>query len=402
MHAPKSLKSLALLVATTLLSLPTACSSSIGGGAQAAAPLPSGGPVGTSCGAEGSIGCAPGFASKVRCTGGKWADDGVCAAGQTCQESKNGTAVTWTACAYPPPDAPELAAACAKVVACSEGAVSMAACRENAAVAPLLEAYFQKTGGIVIPSKAGDITVIAAAAPCFAKAASCDAVEQCYPTTPGSCSAGGVSPSGEEGCIGTVGWECVDGKRRGYDCARLGMSCKMFGDRAGCHRPASVCQAGDNKVICQGSTAAVCAQEDGMNLDFAFSCGALGLTCSPLAKPDDEIDDVCVAANAKACDSSDFERRCEGNVLMRCRKGLEFPDNCAIYGRVCGVVDDGMGSSYATCTWPGGASCDDTPASCEGDQLTFCDRTSLRTFHCGSIGMKCVTDDLDAAHCAFP
>src|SRR5689334_8061526 len=101
------------------LGLVSCATASGGDGAPSTVVVASGGAVGANCSVENSIGCAPGFAEKVRCKASTWQSDGACTGGTTCSETKQGATVTATFCVHPPPPDLNRAAACVKLDACA-------------------------------------------------------------------------------------------------------------------------------------------------------------------------------------------------------------------------------------------------------------------------------------------
>ena len=352
-----------------------------GGGAVGVVAIASGGTVGTSCPGEDSIACAPGFGEKVRCKGGSWISDGKCEAGSVCAETKNGVAVTSTACGYPTFSDSALALACMKTAQCDLDS-SWPICAGQGMVSQKLKNNIAAFGGVYQVKSIADDVLSSATLSCLKTAMTCAAVGQCVSGALGPCKPGEVA-----GCQGSVGWECgSDGVRFSVDCASLGLQCVPFGKDALCAAPATGCQPGMSGVLCKGDDSNVCISQGGVSVGFVMHCGAAGMTCGPASKADDDLD-ACVPKTSVPCDSATFVERCEGNKRIRCKNNVVVTHDCALLGDVCEMHADGDLGTYASCV-SSSKECDG-PAKCAGDTVTFCSKGNRYSLDCAKFGLKC-------------
>lgn len=379
---------LSALVLGSFLFAGSGCVGSGGGGGTgvvAPAAIASGGAVGSNCPGEDTIACAPGFGEKVRCKGGTWISDGVCAAGSTCVETQKGTAVTATTCGYPTFGDSARALACMKTAQCGLDS-GWPSCARYGANAQLTLANIAKFGAAYQVASIADDAMSSTTIACLQTAATCTAVANCVSGGLGPCKPGEVA-----GCQGSVGWECgTEGVRWSLDCATLGLQCLPFGKDALCGAPATGCQPGMTGVLCKGDDSNVCVSEGGVSVGFVVHCGAAGMTCGPGSKVDDDLD-ACVPKTSVPCDAATFVERCDGNKRVRCKKGAEISFDCALQGSVCKVTTDTGSGAYAMCS-SGGMECSGEPL-CDGDTVTFCTNSGRQSLDCSKFSLKCGYSD---------
>lgn len=356
-----------------------------GGGIGAGVVATSGGAVGSACPGENDIGCAPGAGGKVRCTGGKWLDDGTCAVGQSCAESQSAGKVVATACAAPVSSQAGLALACAKVLGCTDrSAFGMEDCVNLSQRASMMRSFYSKLGLVLDLDNAVQYDLVGKTA-CLAGAKDCAGVGKCL-------GAGHTcKPGVKYGCTGSVAWKCMNDVPLGVDCASLGLQCGLIADQGFCGKPA-VC-AGPEGVTCAGDTATVCVKNKAGFSAAQISCGAIGYGCDPKGKAIG-----CSTKNPAACDGASYLDHCEGAVRKRCIGGMVASDDCGLEGKACVVSTyEGGSPQSAKCTW--GLGCDEPPA-CDGNQLAYCESGKRAAVDCVAGGMICLTNN-GMARCGF-
>lgn len=366
----------------------TACATAPSGGGGLGGPVvpaTSGGAPGSTCPTDGGIACAPGAMQKVRCTGGAWTDDGACASGTTCQETKDGSGkVVATACVTPPSTNVGFAAACAKALGCTgETGSSMDRCVNRAAHGAQIKALYTKLGVVLDLDDAVVYDDLASHTGCLATAKSCDDV--------GKCLGGGQSCAVlKSGCAGNLAWKCAGGQPLALDCATLGLQCGLIAGNAGCGHP--VACSGPEGITCSGDTATICLKDKAKGFAGAqITCGGLGLGCSPQA------DLGCTAKGEPDCAPATFVDHCEGNVRKRCKSsGTVASDDCGLTGETCFATKDAAGNQHTSCDY--GQGCDDAPA-CDGTRLEYCEAGKRVSYDCAAGGMKC--DPTSVATCRF-
>jgi len=371
-----------------------------GGGGGAAWQPGSGGDVGASCPqkAEG-IACTADLSAKVRCKDGAWLDDGACAKGLKCVETKatdgSGTIIA-TACVAPPTANPSLAAACARYDACySEGGVGE--CMEIMSQANAWTQLWKKLAWL---PEMDDMAILQVPAKqsCLLAAKDCAAVSACFTAGVPKYGCGGGKVVG---CTGSVAWFCENGVPLTIDCSLFGMPCRTVTDQISfcAHQPD--CSAGKKGTTCKGTVAHICKQADATTFDgWTIDCAGIGMTCLPEVNDDDP--DVCGQAGAASCDVDTFKKRCEGNVLVECNEGQELRMDCGLIARKC-TVEGFSGDADADCRrtnlCPTDKDGDPLPDSCQGNVLTFCDGKTVASLDCAKYGMTCKAEY--SATCVF-
>jgi len=366
-----------------------ACTSSVpdsGSGGFGGVPATSGGAVDASCATDASIACAPGSKQKVRCTGGKWQDDGACATGTSCIETKSAGVVVATKCAVPSTGRADLAAACAKILHCrgSSGS-SMGKCVSEATFVSQIRLLYTKLG--VAPADADDLVRLHAGShtACLAGAKSCAAVGACV----GGGQACGANVPG--GCKGSVAWKCKSGVPFAFDCAGLGLQCGMIDDDAFCGQPTPC--TGPDGISCSGDVALLCRGDKAKGFSgVKINCSGMGLTCS--GGKDTFLG--CVPKSQPACDPATYVDHCAGNTRLRCKKNLVAADDCSLTGQQCLVTPD-VTPPATQCSY--GLGCTAEP-KCDGTRLEYCEAGKRVSLDCAAHAMVCGSAN-GAATCVF-
>lgn len=361
-----------------------------GTGTIAAQVIPtSGGALGTTCPKEDQIGCAPGSKAKVRCKGGAWVDDGICAGFESCSETKNGSDVVATVCKVPPTKHQDRAMWCAKAGACLKG--SFSSCMNPPPITAM-----QKTAAITGIIEPEDLLAhsLAPYANCIQTAKDCDGVRACVKS--GSLSCTGQSTGS---CTGSKATFCEKTTPVTVDCSLVGLPCHHLtisegGKSANLALCANLAPCSAPKTVtCNGAMASSCLPLTPSNsMAIQINCGLLGTACDPAAKFDDDPD-VCKTPPGPACDSQTYVATCTGNVRKTCSsKGMVTEFDCAKVGLSC-VLLDGGSNPYPSCKVP--TTCGDftsstgIPAGYTDTVITFCDGMSgVATFDCALAGMK--------------
>lgn len=214
---------------------------------------------------------------------------------------------------------------------------------------------------------------------CLANAdCGCEAIEHClgwsYAQPPESCVGH---------CEGDVFTGCGDEVQLTIDCGRFGLKCD----------PAANCVA-EAAVPCDGSEPATCSADGELLFcddDFmrkapcqslGFSCVAGkctggGAACAEQSFAEDELVDVAGTA-------------CAGATMTACVAGKTAEVDCASYGPGfrCQARDGSFFCGLAAECVPADNYASAQPASCDGNQLSFCNAGRLETIDCLALGFS--------------
>lgn len=384
------------LCTTVLMGLlTTACvsgtSANLGSGtAGPVVVVTSGGPIGAACATEDLIGCALGSKGKVRCQSGLWVDDGACAQGETCIESKVDGVVSATQCGVPPTLRDQRAVLCAKASACG-GKVDFDKCMN-----PMTQTMINKSiavSGLIGPQ---DLLVqgLEAFASCLKNATDCSAVETCLAGSVPACESNSA-----DSCVGSVARMCSGGSTYSADCGKVGLPCTKVssgilsvlfcGAAPSCSNPGA--------VTCSGNVAKSCVA---ISADTAFEtkvdCAGLGGTCNPAGGASLSQYNVCVFGGGAPCDKASFLGKCSGSVATNCVNGKTVAIDCGLALATCEEQTTGSGKGEADCTYT--PNCQTALVQdCADGMVKFCDGASgVRGFSCAKAGLKC-----ESGQCRF-
>jgi hypothetical protein len=214
---------------------------------------------------------------------------------------------------------------------------------------------------------------------CLANAdCGCDAIEHClgwsYARAPESCVGR---------CDGDVFTGCGDEVQVTIDCGRFGLSCD----------PAANCVA-EAAVACDGSEPTTCSAAGELRFcddDFMRQapCQSLGFSC---------VAGKCTGGGAACAEQSSGQAElvdlvgtaCAGATLTACVGGGTAEVDCATYGPgfTCQALDGSFFCGLAAECVPADNYASAQPASCDGNQLTFCNAGRLETIDCLALGFS--------------
>lgn len=144
-------------------------------------------------------------------------------------------------------------------------------------------------------------------------------------------------------CAGQSLYTCFNGVGIGQVCSNTRSTCATRSGTTTCWDQGEPCSGAP--VSCEGNVAAVCGQSG----RFTFDCAAMGLECKMSGEEVYCVAPGCEVARVKECKES-----CSGSTANLCLGGLKRAIDCTRYGlRTCKSFTDsranGLGS-YVACT----------------------------------------------------
>lgn len=214
---------------------------------------------------------------------------------------------------------------------------------------------------------------------CLANAScGCEAIEHCL---------GWSYARPPEGCVGRCDGDvftgCGDEVQVTIDCGRFGLSCD----------PAANCVA-KAAVPCDGSERATCSANGELQFcddDFMREapCQSLGFSC---------VDGKCTGGGVACAEQSSGAEElvdlvgtaCAGATLTACVAGSRAEVDCATYGPgfTCQSLDGHFFCGLAAECVPADNYASAQPATCDGNQLSFCNAGRLETLDCLALGFS--------------
>lgn len=180
-----------------------------------------------------------------------------------------------------------------------------------------------------------------------------------------------TDPPGELHCAGDVLYECVDGARRGVDCAEVAASCvEDVAGEGSCRDTATDCDTPDAST-CDGNLLIRCDEEGKQR---TIDCSAAGLRCEA-----DGRGAACLAPSCTFEDSAECTESCDGTRLLYCVGGSPTELDCTEFGfagcevrgarALCVGEADPLADS---CPFARDGECDPPPLCDEGTDTTDC------------------------------
>jgi hypothetical protein len=214
---------------------------------------------------------------------------------------------------------------------------------------------------------------------CLANAScGCQAIEHCL---------GWSYARAPENCVGSCADDvftgCGDDVQVTVDCSRFGLSCD----------PAANCVA-EAAVPCDGSEPTKCSADGELLFcddDFMrrAPCQSLGFSC---------VNGKCTGGGTACTEQSSSQNElvdlvgtaCAGATLTACVAGSSAEVDCATYGPgfTCQSLDGSFFCGLAAECVPADNYASAQPASCDGNQLRFCNAGRLETIDCLALGFS--------------
>lgn len=354
-----------------------------GADVDASGPPPGPQPLSSCTGKDGDKACSEDGKVRLECINGAWTPIAHCGFG-VCKASPNPSGPPTLLCEVPETDHPNVAAACARYVACFAPSLGQEAC-VRAALTPAAVAS-DVGGGRALTVAEVAVVGIAPVAACVAAATSCVTVSACLqPPNPPTCAS-----SSATGCSAQFAYQCSGGAPLVADCSAIGTSCVTIGGQPRCviDQP---CPAG-NVSSCQGRVALACVSTSIGNRGVQIDCGATGQTCLAGQPVASAATSACGAAVPCA---AGLQASCQAGMRSLCEANKHVESACA-KDAVCLYADEfDVGvpscpplSSCETVRCAGGVACSHA-AKCQGTEVWYCEQGQPRRFDCKTIGKTC-------------